>query len=46
MLYSNGGVSGEVNPLLAREQRLLEDEQSLFLSPALYDPYGSYDIDY
>ena len=44
MLFSNGGVSGEVNPLLTRERELLDEEQNLFLSPAMYDAYGMNDL--
>jgi predicted phage terminase large subunit-like protein len=44
MLFSSGYISGEANPVLAREQRLLAEEQDLFLSPALYDLYGIADV--
>ena len=39
MLFSNGGVSGAVNPLVERERGLLAEEQTLFLSEGFYDPY-------
>ena len=40
LLGMYGGVFVEDSPRLIAEQRQLAQEQELFLSPALYDPYG------
>ena len=44
LLYSNGDpgeLPGTVDARLIEERTQVRQEQEMFLSPALYDPYGS-----